>query len=209
MEPQLLFSVSLKRPTLSASPKNPQMIYSKASMETGTLLIETSTEKACIAFLNEKKLIMRELPGNKELSDVLAHEIHNLLKTNNLNPFQIAVGEGPGSYTGTRVGVSMAQALAYGFKIPLIKFCSLKAFFPKDETEDFAIVFDARLSGIHAFFKNEKKPILLNPSELKQRLQEPLLLLSPHPELIEKRLERPCKKAHLQISMSLFEAKDA
>lgn len=37
----------------------------------------------------------------------------------------IAVGEGPGTFTGTRVGAMTAQALAYGWEVPLIPFSSI------------------------------------------------------------------------------------
>ena len=37
----------------------------------------------------------------------------------------VAVGKGPGSYTGLRIGVSSAKGLAYGLDIPLISIESL------------------------------------------------------------------------------------
>ncbi len=43
----------------------------------------------------------------------------------------IAVGMGPGSYTGTRSSVAFAQALAFSLDIPLIGFYSPLAYLPK------------------------------------------------------------------------------
>lgn len=48
--------------------------------------------------------------------------IDELLKEHNLTPkdlTEIEVNEGPGSFTGVRVGVSIANALAFGLNIPV------------------------------------------------------------------------------------------
>lgn len=45
----------------------------------------------------------------------------------------ISCGVGPGSYTGTRVGLAFAEALAFGLDIPLIKIPSLMFFLNRDE----------------------------------------------------------------------------
>jgi tRNA A37 threonylcarbamoyladenosine modification protein TsaB len=93
-------------------------------------------------------------------------------------PSLIAVGIGPGSYTGIRVGAALAKTLAYGWNIPLLGFCSLKAF------EPLPVLIDARMGGFYALLDN--KPLLLPPSS--PLLQNLPSISSPHPELIQKRL---------------------
>ena len=67
------------------------------------------------------------------LSQSLLPRIHELLHRApfSLNEIErIAVGVGPGSYTGTRIGVAVAKSLSYGLQIPIRGFCSLTAFLP-------------------------------------------------------------------------------
>jgi len=147
-----------------------------------TLILETSSEKSCLVLADEGKPVRSiALNGGPELSKRLALEVRNLL------PFQpelIAVGTGPGSYTGIRVGVALAKALSFGWKVPLIGFCSLKAFIPALQSEPYAVVVDARMGGIYALFSDKDSPELVSPSDL--RFQK-IRLFSPHPEIIKKR----------------------
>lgn len=60
----------------------------------------------------------------------LVPAIRDLLAAAGLRPADlgaIAVGLGPGSFTGTRIGVAAAKALAYALAIPLVGFDSLEA----------------------------------------------------------------------------------
>lgn len=56
--------------------------------------------------------------------------VEALLKKNHLQPSQlsaVALGHGPGSYTGLRIGASFSKALCYSLGIPLISVSSLRA----------------------------------------------------------------------------------
>lgn len=88
------------------------------------LLIETATESCSVAVSCGDKIVAEkytDLP--KAHASLLARFIKDILEENNLTVSDlcaVAVSEGPGSYTGLRVGVSCAKGLCYGANIPLI-----------------------------------------------------------------------------------------
>ncbi len=88
------------------------------------LNIETSTT-VCSVALSEKEHIIAEKVSYEvnSHSKLLAQFVDEILKENNIKASDIqavAVSEGPGSYTGLRIGVSLAKGIAYASKIPLI-----------------------------------------------------------------------------------------
>ena len=152
-----------------------------------TLILETSTEKSCLVLSENKRLIdFLSLPGGAQLSQRLALEVSLLLKKHSFLPEQIAVGQGPGSFTGIRVGAALAKALAFGWGISLFGFCSLQAFAPVIEAP-FAVVFDARSNGVYTWMPGKEASLLSIPEALKTLDALPLIA-SPHPLVIQKRL---------------------
>ncbi len=93
-------------------------------MENIILLIETATESCSVAISSADKLIAEKYINEpKSHASLLAKYIRDILAENNLtiqDCSAIAVSEGPGSYTGLRVGVSCAKGLCYGSGKPLI-----------------------------------------------------------------------------------------
>ena len=87
------------------------------------LLIETSSKKAALA-LSEKGVLKTALPlpGNRELSKILFPELHKLMQGVKFD--YIGLGIGPGSYTGLRVGATVAKTLGFALEIPLLSFPS-------------------------------------------------------------------------------------
>jgi len=74
-------------------------------------------------FCNQEMLANAESDLENAHSKVLTVFIKNLLAENNLLPDNIshvAVSSGPGSYTGLRIGVSVAKGFCYGLNKPLI-----------------------------------------------------------------------------------------
>lgn len=166
------------------------------------LLIDTSTERGVIAYLDRQKTIfVRELPVGLNQSSFLVPYLAEELKA--LGSFPpaleaIGVGIGPGSYTGIRVGVAVAQALAYSWKVPLVGVSSLVGFIPSVSPSLFAAVFDARVGGIY-FLKGEVKggeiiykgkPEVCALPEVGERLQGVTHLVCPIAEPLQAKFNR-------------------
>jgi len=94
------------------------------------LNIETSTEVCSISIAkNGMLLFKRETSEGLSHSELLTVFIEDLLAENKFKLSEldaIAVSKGPGSYTGLRIGVSVAKGLCYGLDIPLLSVNSLE-----------------------------------------------------------------------------------
>lgn len=95
------------------------------------LNIETSTPVCSAAIaINGKVIGLKESFEDKSHASLLTIFIEELFTENNLKPEQlnaVSVSEGPGSYTGLRIGVSVAKGICYAKKIPLIAINTLQA----------------------------------------------------------------------------------
>lgn len=94
------------------------------------LNIETSTEVCSVAISENGKLrFKKESTDGLNHSELLTVFIEELFTENHLQLNSIdavAVSKGPGSYTGLRIGVSVAKGLCYALNIPLISINSLE-----------------------------------------------------------------------------------
>jgi tRNA threonylcarbamoyl adenosine modification protein YeaZ len=156
-----------------------------------TLVIETATEKAIIVLVRDgAPMAFRSLIGDASLSTTLALNVKNLLDEYAFLPQQVAVGTGPGSFTGLRVGASLGRALAYGWRVPLIGIGSLDGFAPPQDGP-FVVLLDARSGGFYVL-QGERSGNLLqcaSPCRLApEALPLDLPIGSPHPHLIQRRL---------------------
>lgn len=134
------------------------------------LSIETSTSICSVAVHQDGALIsLKELNESGAHSEKLMGMIDSVLLEADLEYAQLdalAVSEGPGSYTGLRIGVSTAKGLAYALEKPLIGINTLQAIassrvYQKDEIG--IAVLDARRMEVYsqAFGQNltELSPI--------------------------------------------------
>ncbi len=83
------------------------------------LYIDTSDNKKTIVMLDKFKLVKRySNPSAQRLLKVINQALKSQNKTlKDLKSIKVALG--PGSFTGLRVGASVANALSFALKIPV------------------------------------------------------------------------------------------
>ena len=95
------------------------------------LLIETGTDICSVGIARDGELLsLRESDEGRDHAKKVACFVDELLRETGVQPDEldaVAVGMGPGSYTGLRIGVSFAKGLCYGLEKPLIAIGSLNA----------------------------------------------------------------------------------
>jgi tRNA threonylcarbamoyladenosine biosynthesis protein TsaB len=95
------------------------------------LNIETSADYCSVSLADTGKIIDTLIEKEERShASLLAVSIEKLIKRNNLsiqNLNAVAISQGPGSYTGLRIGTSTAKGICYGLNIPLIAIDTLKA----------------------------------------------------------------------------------
>lgn len=93
------------------------------------LVIETSQDVCAAALRSKKGVQVRSQNAARQHARLLLPMIQELIAECNLelNDLDaIAFGRGPGSFTGVRIAVSVAQGLAFGVQCPLIPMSSLE-----------------------------------------------------------------------------------
>lgn len=95
------------------------------------LNIETATEVCAVNIARDGEILFeRESLEGLNHSELLTVFIEELFRESGFSPNQldaVAVSKGPGSYTGLRIGVSVAKGLCYSLGIPLLGVGTLEA----------------------------------------------------------------------------------
>lgn len=74
-------------------------------------------------FDGDKQLAYKAWEAHRQLAETIHMQISELLKSRKLelkNLNGIVAYEGPGSFTGLRIGLSVANALAYSLNVPIV-----------------------------------------------------------------------------------------
>ena len=95
------------------------------------LCIETGTDVCSVGIARDGELLsLRESDEGRDHARKVGVFVDELLRETGIAPDDldaVAVGKGPGSYTGLRIGVSFAKGLCYGLRKPLLAVGSLDA----------------------------------------------------------------------------------
>jgi tRNA threonylcarbamoyladenosine biosynthesis protein TsaB len=94
------------------------------------LCIETSTSvcsaAVCRDGLPAEQCICREGSNHARLLPCYVEQLLQFVRQHNWTLDAVALSEGPGSYTGLRIGTSTAKGLCYGLNVPLIPLPTLE-----------------------------------------------------------------------------------
>ena len=91
------------------------------------LNIETSSRLCSVSLSSDGKMVSyKESRQPDSHSAMLAVMVNEIVADIDVVPSAVSVSIGPGSYTGLRIGLSLAKGLAFRWSIPLISIPTLK-----------------------------------------------------------------------------------
>jgi len=119
------------------------------------LLIDTSTSNLTVSILNNQNILYKyQETILSDMSSKLLPIIDKGLKDNNLtlkDIDKIFVVHGPGSFTGIRVGVTVAKTIAWALKKDIIPLSSLELIATTSTSKKYIVpMIDARRSNVFA-----------------------------------------------------------
>ena len=137
------------------------------------LSIETATPVCSCALLQDGQVVINKEShkgqSHSTLLGVFVHDIMHHVRSNSLKLDAIAISNGPGSYTGLRIGVSEAKGLSYGLDIPMIAIPTpyIMASIIKDKVDEGTLLcpmIDARRMEVYATIFDTSLNVLRNTS---------------------------------------------
>lgn len=135
------------------------------------LYIDTSSSYLYSAIIEDDNLISNVSEEfGQSLSEVALPKIADMFEKNNIEPKdinKIIVVNGPGSFTGIRIGVTIAKIYAWSLNIDITTITSLEAMaVSSDNNKVHVPIINARRGYVYAaIFDNDK--VLLEPQHIK------------------------------------------
>lgn len=127
------------------------------------LALDTSNQALVVALVDNGRMQTEmTLAIKKNHSISLMPTIDFLMQSVGWQPVdleRIVVAQGPGSYTGLRIGVATAKTLAYTLGIDLVGISSLQALVPKELAGLVVPVIDARRNHVYAGFYEQGQAV--------------------------------------------------
>lgn len=120
------------------------------------LALDTATEACSVALLHQGNITFEDELSPRTHTQLILPMIDGLLKNAHLSIKELdylVFGRGPGSFTGVRVGVGVAQGLAFGAELKVVPISNLttmaeQAYQELGATEVIALI-DARMNEVY------------------------------------------------------------
>jgi tRNA threonylcarbamoyladenosine biosynthesis protein TsaB len=121
------------------------------------LAFDAATERLCLAATRDGRVAWRDLdPAREHTARIYEHaaDVLAAVGADFAALDVLACGRGPGSFTGVRVAVGAAQALAFALDRPVCRVSSLellaRSAMPRDRPGHIGVVLDARMQRVYA-----------------------------------------------------------
>ncbi|MEH0714499.1 tRNA (adenosine(37)-N6)-threonylcarbamoyltransferase complex dimerization subunit type 1 TsaB [Vibrio owensii] len=125
-------------------------------MSAKILAIDTATENCSVALLVNDRVISRSEVAPRDHTKKVLPMVDEVLKEAGLTLQDLdalAFGRGPGSFTGVRIGIGIAQGLAFGADLPMIGVSTLAAMaqasYRLHGATNAAVAIDARMGEVY------------------------------------------------------------
>lgn len=125
-------------------------------MSAKILALDTSTEFCSAALLVDGELFHRGEVSPRGHTTKILPMVDEILSEAGIKLTQLdglAFGRGPGSFTGVRIGIGVAQGLAFGADLPMLGVSTLKAMaqgsYRTSGATEVAAAIDARMSEVY------------------------------------------------------------
>lgn len=146
------------------------------------LYIDTSSNYLYTAIVEDTKLLAEiKKEFGHSLSEEALPEIVSMFENTNIKPEEIdkiIVINGPGSFTGIRIGITIAKVYAWSLNIPVTTITSLEAMMLSSTKDTYRVpVIDARRKYVFGAIYDPNNEEILKPQhikidDLKEKLQE-------------------------------------
>jgi tRNA threonylcarbamoyladenosine biosynthesis protein TsaB len=116
------------------------------------LALDTSTEYLSLCLWQDGAVLSRDLLAGQTHSQRVLPMVGEMLSEAGLSLKQldgIALGAGPGSFTGLRIGCGVAQGLAFGANLPVVGVSTLFALAQQAEGQHVIACLDARMGEVY------------------------------------------------------------
>lgn len=131
-----------------------------------SLFIDTATSLLRIAVIDDNAVFQTSYETIRDHAKHTLFEIDKLLKENKLEPNDIDciyVVNGPGSFTGLRIGVTIGKVYAYTLNKKVIPISLLKAQIVTNEKADYYVsVLKDKNNFVYAYIKDKENKTILD-----------------------------------------------
>jgi tRNA threonylcarbamoyladenosine biosynthesis protein TsaB len=130
------------------------------------LALDTATEQCSVALMRDDVVFERCVRTARDHADLVLGMVEEVMREASLSLQHldgIAFGRGPGGFTGIRIGVGVAQGLAFGAELPTVGVSDLLAIAQQvaEGQGDVLVCMDARMGEVYwAVFQVDESGLL-------------------------------------------------